>query len=298
LQYVGSDGWDQNDDRHINSLPLSDLADRQAVANNTTNVNPHRIFPGFADITQEENETNFNYNSLQAGIRFENRHGLTAQVAYTWSHNISIVSNDLNGLSNPFNPRYDRGSDTGFDRRHILNVSYIYALPFMKNSSSLLAREVIGGWSISGITVAEEGVPLNITYNGSVDTLGLGGGTTNRPNLVSKVSYPKKVSSWFSTSSFADPLAVWNGGSNQGFGTAGKDSVVGPGIFNWNLSLFKTFPLTAREGPRLEMRFESYNTFNHFVPQGVDTANHDGNFGQVTSEYGPRTLQLGGQLKF
>ena len=296
LQFVGSDGWDQNDARQINTLPLADITNRQGVATGKVNPNSHRIFPGFAAINQEENETNFNYNSLQAGIRLENRHGLTTSVAYTWSHNISIVSNDLNGLSNPFNAGYDRGSDTGFDRRHIFNVTYIYALPFLKNSSNMVARTIIGNWSISGITVAERGVPLRIGYTGS-DVLGLTAGS-NRPNLVSKVTYPKKFSQWFSTSSYADPIAPWNGGPNQGFGNAGKDSAVGPGIFNWNLSLFKTIPLTSHEGPRLELRFESYNTFNHVSPQGVDTNNHDGNFGAITNDYGPRTLQLGGSLKF
>jgi hypothetical protein len=325
LQYVGSDGWDQDNDRQINTLPLVDPSQvaagvpsangpydvRQGVAgqivdpadpNHTKhlaplNPNPYRIFPGFANINQEENETNFNYNSLQAGIRVENRHGLTTQVAYTWSHNISIVANDLNGLSNPFNARYDRGSDTGFDRRHILNVSYIYALPWFTKSEHLAAREILGGWSISGITFFEKGLPLRVVYTGG-DILGLGGGTQNRPDKVAKVTYPKKVGAWFSTSSFADPVAPWLGGPNQGFGNAGKDSVVGPGIQNWNLSLFKTIPLAKEEGPNIELRFESFNTFNHTSFQGVNLNNHDGNFGKVTSDYGPRTLQLGGKFRF
>ncbi|MGB7546584.1 MAG: carboxypeptidase regulatory-like domain-containing protein [Terracidiphilus sp.] len=307
VQYAGSLGWDQNDDRQINTLPLTDpntsaspylpYATRQGVANGSLNPNQYRNFPGFANINQEENQTNFSYNSLQAGVRVENRHGITTQVAYTWSHEIDIVSNDLNGLSNPYNARYDRGSGTGFDRRHIFNVSYIYALPFFKKSSNLAAREILGNWSISGITVAEKGVPQYIGYTGS-DTLGLGGGTNNRPNLVSKVSYPKNVNAWFSTASFADPTAPWNGGPNQGWGNAGKDSVVGPGLFNWNLSLFKTIPLTSGEGPRIELRFESFNTFNHTQFQGLDTGSHDGNFGKVTSVYDPRTLQLGGKFVF
>jgi hypothetical protein len=301
VQYAGSIGWDQNDDRQINTLPLVDAnnsyATRQGVSNGSLNANANRIFPGFANINQEENETNFNYNSFQAGVRLENRHGLTTQVAYTWSHEIDIVSNDLNGLSNPFSPKYDRGSGTGFDRRHIFNVSYIYAFPFFAKSSNLAGREILGGWSISGVTVAEKGVPLYIGYTGS-DTLGLGGGTNNRPNLVSKVSYPKKLGAWFSTASFADPTAPWNGGGNQGWGNAAKDSVVGPGLFNWNLSLFKSIALASREGPRIELRFESFNTFNHTQFQGVDTGSHDGNFGHITNDYGPRTLQLGGKFQF
>ena len=314
VQYVGTVGWDQDNDRQVNTLPEvntnPDILNgagigydgdagpfdvRKSVATGKVNANAYRIFPGFAAINQEENETNFNYNSLQAGIRIENRHGLTTQVAYTWSHNISIVSNDLNGLSNPFDAGYDRGSDTGFDRRHILNVSYIYALPFFTKSSNTFARLTLGGWSISGITFAESGLPLRVAYTGP-DVLGLTAGS-NRPNLVSKVSYPKTLNAWFSTDSFADPVAPWDGGPNQGFGNAGKDAVKGPGIQNWNLSLFKSIPFT-QEGPRIELRFESFNTFNHMNPQGVDLNNHDANFGHITSDYGPRTLQLGGKFVF
>jgi len=295
LQYVGSDGWNQSDDRHINTLPLSDIPDRQGVANGTLNANIYRIYPGFSDISQEENQTNFNYNSLQAGVRVENRWGLTTQVAYTWSHLIDEGSNDLNGLSDPFNPKYDRGSDNNFDRRNDLNISLVYNLPFAKHGSAL-TRTTIGGWTVSGIVTAESGVPLTVLYSGS-DTLGLGGGTTNRPDLVSRPSYPKTVSQWFSTSSYADPVAPWNGGPNQGFGNAGKDSAVGPGIHNLNLSLFKSIPLTE-SGPRIELRFESFNTLNHTIFQSVDLNNHDGNFGAVTGDYGPRLLELGGKFVF
>ena len=300
VQYVGSSGWDQNDDRQINTLPLLDsnssYATRKGVANGSLNANEYVNYPGFAAINQEENETNFDYQSLQAGVRLENRHGLTTQLAYTWSHNISDVSNDLYGLSDPYNTGYDRGSDNTFDRRHIFNVSYIYALPWFAKSSNVAAREVLGGWSISGVTVAEKGVPLTVTD--SINTIGLGCCYTNRPNRVSKVSYPKTKAAWFSTSSYADPTAPWNGGPNQGFGNAGKDSAVGPGIFNWNLSLFKAIPLSPGEGPRIELRFESFNTFNHTSIQGVDTGFHDGNFGAVVNDYGPRTMEFGGKLVF
>jgi len=270
---------------------------RKVVASGQGVTNRYRIYPGYAGITQEENETNFNYNSLQAGIRVENRHGLTTQVAYTWGHLLTEVQNDLNSLSNPFNAKYDYGSDTGFDRRHILNISYVYALPWFTKSSNLLARETLGGWSVSGISFFEKGVPSAIAYSGS-DVLGLGGGTTDRPDLVSSVKYPKKFSQWFSTSSFADPVAPWAGGPNQGFGNAPKDSVVGPGIQNWNISLFKSIPLTSSEGPRIDLRFESFNTFNHTNPQNLDLNSHDSNFGAVTTDYGPRTLQLGGKFVF
>lgn len=312
LQYVGSAGWDQNNDRAINTLPQSktDAActlmsssdpnfaycDRKGVQSGAFLANIYRIFPGFAGITQEENQTNTNYNSLQAGVRFENKWGLTTQLAYTWSHLIDTATNDLNLLPNPFNTRYNRGSG-GFDRRHIFNASYVYTIPFMNHSSNEIGKAILGGWGISGITVWQAGLPQNISYSGS-DTIGVGGGTSNRPNLVSKVTYPHTRQAWFSTGSFADPVAPWNGGPNNGFGSAGKDSVVGPGLINLNLSLMKTIQLTGHEGPNIELRFESYNTLNHTQWGGMDANNHDGNFGQITSTQGPRTLQLGGKFRF
>lgn len=302
LQYVGSRGWDQSDDRAINTLPLSDLTHRQLVATGKANANLYRQFPGFSSITIEENETNFAYNSLQAGLRMENRHGLTIQLAYTWSHEIDDVSNDLNQVSNPFNPAYDRGSGA-LDRRHIFNANYVYTIPFFRTSSSRLLHGILGGWEFSGVTVAQSGTPVGsngvgITYNGP-DTLGLGGVGRDRPNQVAAVSYPHTVNAWFSTSSFANPVAPWNGGANNGFGNARKDAIVGPGLFNFNLSLFKTIELTSHEnGPRVQLRFESFNTFNHTEFNGIDTGTNDANFGHVTSTYDPRALQLGAKFSF
>jgi hypothetical protein len=317
LQYAGSVGWDQSDDRAINTLPLTDPNNpanpydlRQGVASGKLNANLYRIFPGFSSIQQEENETNFNYNALQIGLRMENRHGLTTQVAYTYSHEIDEVSGDLGSLSNPFDPSYDRGSGT-YDQRHILNLNYIYNLPFFANSSNLLARTALGGWQFAGVTVWRSGYPVPLQYTGT-DTLGLGGGNIlNRPNQVAPVSYPKTRLKWFSTNSFADPVGPWvdrknpGTGTNfaQGFGNAGKDAVVGPGFVNFNWSLYKTIALREGGLPSLELRFEFFNVFNHTQfggtsNDGLDKNSADANFGQVTAAYDARTLQLGGKFHF
>ena len=329
VQYVGSSGWDQNDIRQINTLPLTNdssnyystvngnwaftpstdarwnptYADRYAVQNGQIVANKLRQYPGFANIAQEENQTNSHYHSLQTGIRFENKWGLTSQVAYTYSHLLDSTPGngaDLQTLNNPFNPAYSRGSGA-YDRRHIFNVSYVYALPFAKRSSNMAYKTIVGGWGISGITVFQTGLPLQVTYNGT-DTLGLGGGTTNRPDLVGKVRYPKIQTAWFNGKTeniYSDPVAPWFGGPHQGFGAAGKDNVRGPGLNNFNLSLTKAIQLTGKDnGPNIELRFESFNTFNKTQFSGVDTASHDGNFGQVTSVYSNRVLELGGKFRF
>ncbi len=326
IQYVGMTAWHQNDERAINTLPLTntDAADpsnpyydRQGVAGQLPNpakpgtnlpafnANLYRQYQGFSNITQTENITNASYNSFQAGIRMLNRHGFTIQLSYTWSHEIDIQSGDLTStnqqgsggqISNPFNIEYDRGSGT-IDRRNVFSANYIYNVPFFLHSQSALSRALLGGWQFSGITTAQSGNPVNVTY--SPDTLGLGGNTTNRPNFqASARSYPKKQLAWFNTSAFSAPVGPWAGGGNQGFGDAHKDAIVGPGLFNWNLSLFKDFHLTKGEGPVIQLRAESYNTFNHTEWNNIDTGFTDGNFGQVTSTYDPRTFQFGGKFMF
>lgn len=316
IQYAGSRGWRQSNDRAINTLPLVDpvvgYVKRQAVATNQSlnasgtacvagqtcyapTANLYRQYPGFSSITQEENESNFTYNALQTQIRMEAKHGFTVQLAYTYAHEIDTVTNDLNAVDNPFNLRYNRASG-GFDRRHDFNANYIYALPFFAHSNDFV-RTAIGGWTISGITVIDTGIPVRVTYNGT-DKLGLGGGTTNRPNLTGKVSYPKTRLAWFDKTAFSDPLAPWEGGTAlSGFGNAGRDSVVLPGRFNFNLSLFKTFAF-KKEGPALQFRFETFNTFNHTQFSALDSASKDANFGQITAANDPRRLQLGAKLTF
>jgi len=64
--------------------------------------------------------------------------------------------------------------------------------------------------------------------------------------------------------------------------------------------LTKNIPLSGNDnGPGIELRFESFNTFNKTQFSSVDTANHDSNFGQVTSVNGSnRVLELGGRFHF
>lgn len=88
--------------------------------------------------------------------------------------------------------------------------------------------------------------------------------------MVASARGPKTQKNWFNTAAFAAPQAPWLSGPNQGFGNAGKDAVVGPGLFNTNLSLFKTFPLSPDGRITLQVRTESFNAFNHTEFQNID----------------------------
>jgi len=128
------------------------------------------------------------------------------------------------------------------------------------------------------------------------DPIGLGGGYTNRPNLSGKVHYPKKRTQFYDPTSFGLPVPSWLGGPNLGFGSAGKDSIVGPSRVNFTSSLYKSFAVTERA--HFELRFESFNTFNHFEGNNLQTSVNQSNAGAVTSAWDPRVLELGGKFVF
>lgn len=310
VQYVGNLAWHQNVQRQINNYPLNTPMSIRANSgdpSNNSGTNPnhksltnsdfYRTYQGWGAINQQENTTNGGYNGFQAGVRVQNRWGLSGEIDYTWSHEVDVTSYDLNGVSNPFNLKYDKGSGA-LDRRHILNANYIYKLPIFTGDSGLV-HSLLGGWQIAGTAVfetgtiiANQGPGLSVGY----DTIGLGGGYTNRPDINGKVHYVKKVGEWFDPSVFSAPTPAWAGSLTQGFGTARKDAVVGPGRVNFTTSLYKSFQMTERA--HFELRFESFNTFNHTQFNGVGNSFGHSNFGQITSTFDPRTLELGGKFVF
>jgi hypothetical protein len=134
----------------------------------------------------------------------------------------------------------------------------------------------------------ESGLPLNITENGSESSNGLSN-ATNRPDFSGSISYPGTIAQYFSTSGFSNPaVGAW--------GNLGKGVVRGPGRDNWNLSLFKSFLLNESRNSRIELRVETFNTWNHTEFQAVSTGFGASNFGQVTSTWDPRVFQLGGKF--
>jgi hypothetical protein len=269
------------------------------------NGNWYRTYQGYGGITQEENTTNGSYNGFQTGLRLQNKWGLSGELDYTYSHEIDLTSYDLTGVSNPWNLKYDKGSGD-LDRRHMVNANYIYKLPIFAKGTGI-THSVLGGWEVAGTFIDETGLVsagnnqgpgLSISY----DSIGLDGGYTNRPNLSQRMTYPKKfnpsqgVNEWFNTSQLSAPVPAWLGGLNQGFGNAAKDAIVGPGRVNFTTSLYKSFALTERA--HIELRFESFNTFNHTELNNLNDSLGASQFGQITSTWDPRNLELGGKFVF
>ncbi len=294
VAYVGNTNRFQNDYREANLPNESYLGALIGGAN--YNTAPGLPFPGFHSINLSRNEANSHYNSLQVDLSSQVGRDLTLRAFYTLSRTIDSVGGtgnggaDLQNVSNPYAGwLYDVGPG-GFDRTHNASVNFIYDIPVFRHNENRLLRSALGGWEVSGIVTLTSGLPINPRLSGGQDGNGLPN-AVNRPDVVGHVSYPHTVAEWFDKSAFAAPaVGAW--------GDAGHNSLRGPGRDNWNLSLFKSFVLSETRGSRLEIRFESFNTWNHTQLNQVSNQLGSSNFGQVTSAFDPRVFQLGGKIYF
>ena len=157
-----------------------------------------------------------------------------------------------------------------------MSFSYIWDIPFLKDDKSWKGT-LLGGWKYSGITAIQSGISLQPGL--SVTNQGL----ATRPDLIGSISYPKKASEWFSTSSFAAP-------ANGFFGTAANGSLTGPGLVTFDMALYKDFRITERQ--TIQFRGELFNIFNHTNFSGISTTFGASNFGQVTSALDPRIVEF------
>ena len=307
VQYVGNLAWHQNIEDPINNFPLTTpnsirMASANGTLTNNGNANAYRTYAGYGGISEEENTTNSNYNGLQAAVRLQDKWGLTGEIDYTYSHMIDITDADLQTVSNPYNFKYDKGGDTTYDRRQILQGNYIYKLPIFNKDSGML-HTALGGWELAGNWIVESGLPFSAGLSTPVDPVGLGGGYTDRADVVGKIHYHKTPDDWFSTPNSdggADPLAVpvagYAGGPNLGFGNGRKDTFLGPDEVNFVTSLYKDF--AVKGSSYFEFRAESFNTFNHTELSFIGTTEGGSYYGVASGAHAGRVLELGGKFVF
>ncbi len=302
VSYVGNQGRHQNDYRNINLPPATSLP--ALIGGAKYQTIPGLPYPGFTTITLAGNEANAHYNGLQVDLNSQLSHDLNLRAFYTLSRAIDPTTagnggGDLGTVSNPYAGWvYDVGP-SGYDRTHIAVVDFIYDIPFLRHSQSRLVRSTIGGWQISGIVTMESGLPLNVNLTGGQQGNGVNG--NNRPNMTGTISYPQTpvtcTPACFQKIQYFDP-AAFTAPTVGAYGTLAHNALRKPGRDNWNMSLFKTFTISESRGSRFELRFESFNTWNHTQFNGVDTGLGNSRFGQFTSAFDPRILQLGGKLYF
>jgi hypothetical protein len=265
-------------------------------------VNPRRPFfaarPGLAGISYAMSDGLSSYYSGQLSVEKRMSYGLQYMFAYTLAHAIDDVGTEFGcavctGTPQDIrNRRADRGNST-YDIRHRMTASFTYDLPIGKgkavNVENRAADLLVGGWQTNGILTIQTGLPFTVGHAGA-NTGGAGG---SRADYLRDATLPedqRSINRWFDTTAFLTP-ALYT------FGNLGRNTLYGPGRWNYDASLFKTFTITERF--RFELRAEAFNLFNH--PQFGQPASTigAGGVGTITSIVGnPRQLQLGGRLLF
>src|SRR5262245_12807137 len=292
VAYVGSLARHLLQRRSVNSVPygvrfLSSSIDRTVEGGATPlNDNFLRPFKGYGDINLIEFASNSNYHSLQVQLNRRITTSLAFGLSYTWSKALDLVDGNGNNI-NPFiDPQSRNYGKAGFDRTHIFTLNYVYKVPGLsKYWDNALTRVVMDGWELSGITSFVSGQPLGIGYNtvsGADLVGGSGGGVDSRVVLTADPNLPKgdrSVTRHFDKSVVRPPTK-----DDFGIGNASKDPIRGPGVNNWDISVFKNFKLTREGRVSLQYRLEMYNAFNHTQFGGVGVSGVD-----TTAQFNPNT---------
>jgi hypothetical protein len=263
-----------------------------------------------------------NYNALQ--VSANKRSGrLQFGATYTWSK--AMGTSEVH-LTDTRSVNYGR---LGLDRSHGLTFNYIYDIPSLARAGTALdrpvLRQIFDGWQLSGLSSFSVGAPQTPSYT----LTGIGNAERNRritgsedfaPRVVltcdpSKPRSERTIDSYIDTSCFA-PAPKGSIGNDSGINT-----IRGPGLRNWDVSLFKKFQYGEDRNRYIQVRVQAYNVFNHtnwqtlnttaqFSPttgalvNAANTTTNINGFGALTAVRGngalggPRIVELGAKLYF
>ena len=282
VSYVGSHGEHLQSEININQPHPFQTYNFNPILNVTgTNQNLYDPYPGWNTISFIQPGADSVYNSLQVNYEKQMAHNFRFQASYTWSKSMDDASGYNTNPQNAYN-RDAEWAYSDYDRPQMLVFNYIYDLPFFRGQKGFRG-EALGGWQLAGTTTYESGTPLTIGLTGANH------GLAGPPIVNGQTAVTGTISEWFDTSIYSVPAAGF-------FGDSGRNVIRGPAIGEWDISLYKQFAFGERA--HLQMRFESFNAFNHTNLNGVSTSLGSGNFGQVTSAQSPRIFQLGARLTF
>ena len=299
VAYIGSDGHKLN--RRFNenlAVPgPQPLADR-------------RPFPLFGDILSSVNNSWSNYNGLDVKAERHYSNGMLLMAAYTYGKALDIGGPDEYAHRDVTGTLKDLRGPSSIDQRQRFVTSYVYELPVGKGkkywqSSGGIANKLVGGWSINGITTFGSGHPFGPELGGpgsgtTTDWANIGqrriqpaictgpvNSSTDRANIrKNPVLYP-----YFNVQNILIPAPGT-------LGNCGRNSLVGPGANNWDMSFQKQTNVTERVG--VQFRTEFFNIWNHaqFYFPDEDPLDATTTYGRITSAAAPREIQFSLKLLF
>jgi hypothetical protein len=259
----------------------------------------------FSNMTAAWDGANANYNGMLLATRHRMSNNFTLLANYTWSHCISDAdfSGELtnsrptlypSAINNPDfgNLDLDRGN-CGFDVRQSINSSLVINSPHINGG---FAGALLNNWQFAPLITYRTG--LYFTVLTGADTA-LTGETTSFRDRPNQVGDPLSGSCangaavgtrncWFNTAAFTVP-------TSGTFGDVGRDSISGPGAFQFDAAISRRFAVT--EAKEIQLRFEAFNVLNHPNLGNPNSSENSATFGEIQSQVGDgRTFQ--GAFKF
>ena len=311
VAYVGNKSRDgvntSGSGTNLNAVPAGALLRSGVGDPNNASYDTFRPLAGFQDLREATHNLYQNYNSMQiTWMRTKGRYNLNAN--YSYGKSLGIVGNyDEFNLGNNYGVMPN-------DRRHVFNVAYSVEMGNLVKGGNKLAKGIVNGWQISGISQAQSGVNLtgNTGYNYNMDTGGYQipstgynvsarsiNGTDSislRPYITCDPSSGTGGSKYVNGSCFALPTAP---GLN---GPLTSKPIYGPAFINNDLGMFKNFQFS--ESKKIQIRFNAYNFLNHPLSSFLSGSNNvkliydktgamvNPIFGTVTEKQGRRIVQV------
>ncbi len=286
----------------INSYPGDLIVNHKTI--------PTRLNQSFGGIYYTQNDRRSSYDAFIADVR--GRFAGTGFIDVSYTHSSS--KDDTQVYPTWTNPGQYFGPSI-WDAPNRLSATGNYEVRGFRHGEGLIGR-VTGGWGISGTIIAQSGTAFTVAnYNAfspvcatmpcapDAAWIGNSGGDYNAdgdnydyPN-VSTYSIPHTRKDWLKGVFANNPSQIVAPAYGSGLqGNEKYDGFRGPKFFETNASLLKDTKI--RESLDLQFRFEFFNLFQNTNLQNPDVNMTDGNFGRSTSQYEPRWLQLGANLKF
>lgn len=302
---------------HDCARPLAACFDA-AIPNQTAAqalLDPNAILAGAGELETDHSNGLSDSHQLQLTADKRFSHGFNLRGAYTFGKTIDLLSGfraRTTLQTNPVNLRFDRGL-ADFDVKHRFVLSGLWEVPWdrpFRNSNAIL-RKLTEGWQFSGIASFQTGTPFTIFNNNNSS---LEGYSSDRANLVGPIqTFNPRNTQTFTPDSNGVNGSCLNGSTTGNFyfnplaydclnvptlsfGNSGKNTIRGPGISNFDLSILKHFKVA--ETKDLEFRTEFFNAFNHAQFFNPDATGFHGTFGQITQARDPRIIQLALKLSF
>jgi len=319
--YVGNHGWHLLRDPNINVPTFATAAaDSAAAVLAGTHItgNQERPYLGYGDITQQLSDGYSNFNDLELSA-LKRKGWASFSVAYTLERTLATGSGEgdnpepacafvcvlQSGGTEPWQQFYY--GPVSFDIKNVFVSSFTLEDPYYKDGHGVM-HEVLGGWQLSGMVRAQSGSPLTATAGSQ--SIGPTTNVTNALTYSERANINTGVSLYLTGTAVncaASHICFFNPAAfslqpNNAVGTAPVGDLIGPGYYAWDLSLRKNIDL-GTENMRLMLEVDAFNVFNRVNYNNPGTgcgsaAACGGSFGQISSTYPPRQMQLAAKFSF